>query len=626
MFFVLLALANAASAENVDIDGISVDVYPGLIRPGEDFKVGITFDNPDDNGDSDVDVKIWVGGVLVHDKEHHMNFHVGNDTQLNISSSDFDADGDDIWSNNLMNYECNDNIEVKVEVSGDVNTKSDTNDNLDLLPEGDEDKKTLEFTLDPENPLLDEDITIIVKNAEGDEIKGAKVKFTWIDDNDKDKWEENDDNEEASTTDNDGETTFNIADDLKDEYGKYQIDVWKSGYCKAIETINVVQGELTAGNPEPSSPKVGEQFKIKITDGTNPIKGAKAVINELGVYATSTSKEDGYLSFLINREGTFTIFINASGYGQIEKQVTVSSKPPLTIVITPTPQEVNGVVSIVVMSNSDTVSGVTLTITKPEGGKEVKTTNNEGKVTYTPNKAGQYTVLASKDGYQNSSEPFIVSSAFNIQTSPEASSLFYGSDLTITVYDATTNIPVSSALISGTGVAYGSRTNSMGQFTVKLENSGQYNFLISKDGYGDKGVSVIALCRLELRLNTTGDLESGRPVLIRIYDKEKKDYVSGNIAVFKPDGTSDTKVSDEYVLTPTQSGSYRISISKANCQGEEKTVEVTKRLLRFETELQGNQIIVKAVSGGMPVSGIELDVTMPSGTKLQNIVSDQFGM
>ncbi|MFH1125543.1 MAG: hypothetical protein V1703_00315 [Candidatus Altiarchaeota archaeon] len=629
MLFCVAAIfvAGTASAD-IDIqDGIRVDVSPSEIKSGDSFTVNITFQNPDDSDSVDVRVLIEVDGVVVHNRTQTIDLHEGNDTRIGISSSDFRVGGDRLWdSSYLIKYECDEHT-VRVEVSGsDINDLEDE-DTLSIVPNGDEDEMSLSFSIEPPSPLIDDDILITVEDGDNDPRSGAIVRFTWIDDDNGytvGEWDPGDDSENAPNTDSDGETTFNIQDDFKNEYGKYQIDVYKSNYCMASsQTITLVEGELTVGNPEPSNPKVGEQFKIKLSGGADPIKGAKAWINELGVNIKSTSDQDGYLKFTISKSGTFTISINASNYGMFEKQVTVSELNSLVISITPVPAEINSPVAIVVYSDSNALSGVSLTITKPEGGKDVKTTGSDGKAAYTPSKVGSYTVTAVKDGYRNATETFVVNSAFDVQV-PDAKTIVYDSDLTITVLDSETNVPVNSALVSGTGVPSGTKTNSMGQFTVKLGSSGQYTFLISKNGYTDKGVSVVALCKLSLRLNSTS-AEMGQPIGIRVYDKEKNDYVSGNIAVSKPDGTSDLAVESDYAYTPTLFGTYKIALSKANCIGDEISLEVKSKTLSLESELKDSQILIRTVAGGKPASGVAVEVTSPSGVKA-NITSDENGL
>ena len=620
LFLIAISLALPASAE-VGIDRISVSANPSEIKPGESFTVNITFKDADDSDNVNVRIIIEVDGTVVHNKTHDIDLRNGNDTSFSIASGDFRSRGDNIYNENLMNYECGEH-DVKVKVSGDVNDKEDS-DTLTITPDPDNDEHILNIEVDPSNPVLDEDLTITVKDDNGDPVKSIKVKFTWVDDNKKDVWEVDDPSEEAGATDNDGETTFNIVDDLKEEYGKYQVDAYKTNYCKDTTTISFSEGELTIGNPDPANPVVGQQFRILVTDGTNPLSGVRASINELGVRLSSTSGSDGYLKFTINQEGTFTIFINASGYDETQKAVTVSALSGLIISITPTPAEVSSAVTITVFSNGQPVQGASLTITKPGGGKSVITTDSGGAASYLPEQSGQYSVSASKQGYQNDSEPFTVNSAFTVQL-PDASSIVYGSDLTITVLDSSTNVPVANALISGTGVAYGSRTNSMGQFTFKLGASGQYSFVVSKEGFNDKGVSVIALCRLQLKLNATST-ELGKPISVRVLDKEKNDYVSGNIAVTMPDGSSETKVESEIAVTPNAAGTYAIAVSKANCVGDQASIEAKERQVRFEGELKDGKIVIQALSGGRPVSGVEVRVTSPSGNSA-TAVSDENGL
>jgi hypothetical protein len=624
LFHLLLCLSLASmlqtvSAVDVEIDSIHVDV-PEEITPGGNFNVVVNFENPDDTDSVSVRIKIEIEGLLVYDDDHSISFTNGVDRNYSISSGSFD----DIWDDNLMAYNCGSN-RVEVTVSGDndeINTESDAAD-FDITPSGDEDEKTLNMDIDPSNPQIDDDITITIKNENGDEVSGVSVKFTWVDDNEKGVWEADDLYEDASKTGSDGETIFNIEDDFKGEYGKYQVDAWKSGYCKATETFAIVQGELTVGNPEPSNPKVGEQFKLKVTDGTNPLKGVRGVISDINVRQTSTSGDDGYLKFTINKAGTYTILINASNYELMEKQVMVSTPDALTVSITPTPAEVNDPVNIAVFSKSSPVSGVSLTVTRPDGGKDVLSTGSDGRASYTPKKTGTFKVDASKDNYQQVSETFSVNSAFNVVL-PDEKTIVYGSELTITLVDAETKVPVAGALMSGTGIPSLSKTNTMGQYTMKLGSSGQYSFIVSKDGYADKGFSVTALCVLNLKTNAT-TVELEQPVRISVYDKEKGEYVSGNIAVSKPDGTSDAKTGEEYALTPSELGTYGIKISKANCVGDEGVIEAKTRGLRFESELKEGKILVRTISGGKPVAGVEVEVKTPSGAS-QQATSDENGL
>ncbi|MDD5111979.1 MAG: carboxypeptidase-like regulatory domain-containing protein, partial [Candidatus Altiarchaeota archaeon] len=307
----------------------------------------------------------------------------------------------------------------------------------------------------------------------------------------------------------------------------------------------------------------------------------------------------------------------------VSKSFTISAKPALSIAVNPTTSDVGKQVVIAVTSGNAPVAGASIFITKPDGTKTTLTTGTDGTKGFTPDRAGTYQAAASKDGYKDTTESFLVNSGLELQL-PAASSIVFGGEITITVVDAGSKDPVANAMVSGTGITDGTRTDYLGQFKVRLAKSGQYNFAVLKDGYGEGRASLVVQCTLNLKMNATG-AEISQSVLAKAYDKEKGDYTEANFAITLPDGSSDSKTDASYVLVPEMVGSYKIAVSKANCIGEEASIDVSKRPLSIETGLKDGNIVIRTVSNGRAVSGVSVDITTPSGLKDAR-VSDDSGL
>ena len=72
VLLLLGCLFSGIVSAKVDVE-IDVNV-PGTITVGEDFVVVITLtndDNDDLEGNDDIDIKIWINGVLVHEEDNY---------------------------------------------------------------------------------------------------------------------------------------------------------------------------------------------------------------------------------------------------------------------------------------------------------------------------------------------------------------------------------------------------------------------------------------------------------------------------------------------------------------------------------------------------------------------------
>jgi parallel beta-helix repeat protein len=230
---------------DLGLDDFSINLSNASIDVGNGFDIDLTFEGPDNTDSIGLTIEIKVDDVTVFlDEDYDLSFTEGEDKIITIRSSNFpgpDLDHD-YFNDNLMNYVCDD-VKVKVTVNGS-DLDEEYSDSADLTIGADD--NDLSFDLDPEEPDADEDFTVTVLDEDDDELSGATVKVTWIDDPDGDEdceWDSDDANWNDET-DAQGEVEFNLEDEFEDPEGEFQIDVYSEGYCLERQTIEAL-GETT---------------------------------------------------------------------------------------------------------------------------------------------------------------------------------------------------------------------------------------------------------------------------------------------------------------------------------------------------------------------------------------------
>jgi len=619
MFSVLSGSAAAA----VELqDGLNIDV-PSSIDSGGNFELEINFGEPDDTDTVEVLIEVYVGGILVHEEEKDISFTEEEDFTMTIDSEDFDSPDGKIWEKNLMNYECGDNIEVEVMVSDGVEDESDS-DQIDIEPDHKDDE--LFYELDPEVLNIDDDFTVTVYDQDDDEVKDAIVKFTWIDDDDGDEddaWDV-EDGYAKEETDSKGEVEFRgLEDEIRDaEFGKYQMDIYKEGYCKVTETFDI-KNVLNVSDPIPIEPLVGQPFKVMVkTPAGRAATGLLAYMNPGGHRAQVTS--DGFATFTAPAPGTYTIAVGglASTYDETLKVVKVARKDALVPSVTPNPAQVSNEVTIKVRAGGEDIEGATVKVLRLGSPEQILpgTTASNGAIKYTPTLPGDYTIKAEKLGFDSGTDTMEVYNGFTVQM-PESDQLKRGDQATIVVKDISGNIvPGANVRIEGSAIPEGI-TDISGAYKFTMREPGNYQVVITKNGFREHRQSLTAKGALQIKLSME-EISLGESVKITTVNMDGIPTGS-NLRITGPASTKN-EFGQEYTYTPEKAGDYTVEALLDNYETAKATFKVNPKPLMLSYSFKEGQLIVNATSNGMPAAGLMLMAT--GGGRTETLTTDAAGI
>jgi len=584
---------------------------------GETFYVHMKLTNDGSSNltpSDDIDVEIDVDGTKYYDDTLHVpsNLAPGNITYLIISSNSFN----DEWNLNLVKYECKDSMELEVRISGDVESDKGT---AQLTIEEKRSDYSLRISLSPDQPILDESLTVTVTDDGGDEVASAHVKITELGSDD--EWDKSDDNWK-DTTESDGEVAVTLSQKFgSNAKGKFQVDAYKADYCKETTTFEITK-KLVLSGPDPVKPQVGKTFTLRVTnEGGSGIRFVTVVLSP-GLLK-GTSDANGYAKFTLQSTGTYTASASAVGYDDASLiTFTVQDKPTLSVSLSPAQPKMGDLVTITVTSDGSLVSGATLKILLPDGSEKAYTTSGSGTTTYTVQNPGYHTVDAIKSDYNSGTASFTIASTLNVEL-PDVSSKQPGDDVSVTVKDGSGK-PVYAASISILGTDVSGTTDSSGIFTFKMPKTGSYTLHVTKDGYTAKDAPLKLSGKLSVKLGSA-KVEVGESVKIIVSDEETGSKVLGEIQITHPDGTRATVSKDEYDYVPQQSGTHSIVVSKENYASASATLNVSLKSIIFDLAFDGNSLKITASSGGSPAENVTLTVKTPAGEE-KEVVTDRDGV
>ncbi|CAG0970106.1 hypothetical protein METP3_01390 [Methanosarcinales archaeon] len=262
-------------------------------------------------------------------------------------------------------------------------------------------------------------------------------------------------------------------------------------YFAVDVTSEMIASQLVIDAPTQAT--AGDNIKIRVTAGGNPVDGAALAINSSDIGQTSIN---GVLNYTLPRtmKGTYNITANKVGYDNAIKNIEVLEYIERKLSIdTPVMANQFSTITIIVTSNNTNISNATVNFDNTTIGS----TNINGALNYTLNTSGIHTLSASKTGYItvareiNVRAPFSEYKALDLNITPNV--VFTDEDAVIksNITNAGTKkdtLPVE-LIINGTAVDNRSVTLAPGEikeinFTRKESKAGNYTVEI----LGQKGL------------------------------------------------------------------------------------------------------------------------------------------
>jgi hypothetical protein len=128
------------------------------------------------------------------------------------------------------------------------------------------------------------------------------------------------------------------------------------------------------------------------------------------------------------------------------------SNPTMTITLSNTQPFINTVLTVTIRSSGTPLEQVNLDIKKPDGTTDTQKTDSDGSITYTPDKAGDYQITASKAGFNDQKGTFKARlHNLGIQIVPDKLKYTIGDTISLGISDADTNTPITGATIMVNG-------------------------------------------------------------------------------------------------------------------------------------------------------------------------------
>ncbi|MCL4538853.1 MAG: carboxypeptidase regulatory-like domain-containing protein [Bacteroidetes bacterium] len=182
--------------------------------------------------------------------------------------------------------------------------------------------------------------------------------------------------------------------------GTDTVAVSANGYLSASKQIQVSSGasETVNFSMEPAATTVSGT----VTDATTKTPIGSVVIT-LGSQSTTTSTQGTY-SFSNVAPGGYTVTASGANYISQSKQIQVSPGQPQTVNFSLQPSTTTVSGTITDATTNTTISGATVTL-----GTQSATTSSGGSYSFSNVQAGNYTVTASANGYNSTSQQIQVS-------------------------------------------------------------------------------------------------------------------------------------------------------------------------------------------------------------------------
>jgi hypothetical protein len=567
---ILLMLASVASAAYID----SVTTDPTSIDPQGDFTVTVTL------GGTTCGTQIR---FLMDGKEFDSK---------NVGCNNDDVESDE-WDLNEDPVECGvHELSVELMDSGEViqtETKTLTIGNVPTI------------TMNPEKPNPDREVVITFKNKETGKVIGDLEVFIH-------NAKEGPSSVDDYTTDSKGEIKF-----VSSVTGEFVLRTNDPSYCGTVDFW--VKKNMPFAGPSPEDPVVGERIGVAVPGGV----GVKYIDSKGEVYPLRNL--GGGVNFTIDKADNYTLIAGdlSTIYWSVTKEFTVSEKSKINVAVTPEKAVVDKVVLLTITSRGAPLENAKVKITKPIGGSETIETNPQGEVRFTSECSGSYHYKIEKERYSTVEGDFEAYNSLEIDIIP---------DEPIANQDVAFNVTnqvgdrVDGAVVTiedESGILVTGNTGIDGSFKFRLQEPREYTLTIQKIGYWDLNEKLRIYGVMSLGLNPQ-EIEIGDLTSISVRDKEDKD-ISADITVTKPDGGTETI--DGKTYTPNAPGDYEIKATKGGYRSVTQQLRVNPHPLELVESVEGNMVIIRALSHREPVPGITFVIKTP--TEEKRVVTDGNG-
>lgn len=350
--------------------------------------------------------------------------------------------------------------------------------------------------------------------------------------------------------------------------GTYTVSITKSGYIDVVcNDVPIVGGRTyDVGTKTLVSGTAGITGRVVLEGGSNysgVTVSATSLVDSNKLYTTTTT-EDGLYYFVSLDVGTWLLKFQKDGYLSVgPEQVPLASDKIEEVKVITLKSENSVVRGIVSLNGSSSFLGVNVLLKNSSDGTTFSTTTDiEGRYVISNVKPGSYELVFSKVGYSSATVK-------DLYVDKGTTKVVDGISLDIAVTSIRGQVSlelrtdfsgtlVTATSISNPDVIYSAITNSQGAFTFAKMYSGEYQIVVSCNGY-----SSITLPTVKVVDDKPMDIGS---VSLKI----ERGTIAG---IARLEGYSDysgvkvTILGTDYETTTAEDGSYSFIVPAGNYPG-----------------------------------------------------------
>lgn len=357
--------------------------------------------------------------------------------------------------------------------------------------------------------------------------------------------------------------------------GTYTVSITKSGYIDIVcNDVPIVGGRTyDVGTKTLVSGTAGITGRVVLEGASNysGVTVSATSLDDSSKLYTTTTTEDGLYYFVSLDVGTWLLKFQKDGYLSVgPEQVPLVSDRIEEVKVVTLRNENSIVKGTVSLKGSSSFLGVDVLLKNSSDGTTFSTTTDiEGRYVISNVKPGSYELVLSREGYSSATMKDLYVDKGTTKVIDEISL-----DIAVTSIRGQVSLELrtdfSGALVTATSISnpnviYSAITNSQGTFTFAKMYSGEYQIVVSCNGYSSITLSTIKVVDDKPMDIGSVSLDIERGTLAGI---ARLDGYSNH------SGVKVTILGTDYETTTLEDGSYSFSIPAGNYPGG----------LRFESE------------------------------------------